>query len=279
MAIRYENVKPKIGAVVHATRQDLKDPEFARDCLDLLDERAVLVFPQLGLSDEEQIEFTDMLGIRSDFARRVPDKDGEESDIYRVTLNPEVKEDTTYVLATYFWHMDGVTVESDPPKATLLSARKVAPEGGQTEFANTQAAYEALPEAEKAKLEGLRTINSVYSGVRPLLDFSVTPENWGGMPVSAEQKLVHTHESGKKSFIMGVQVEQIIGMDLVEARALISRLMEWCTQPDFKYRHEWKEGDLVLWKNLSAMHRVIPYTAESGRMMHRTSLAEFKVPA
>jgi len=279
MAIRYEDVKPMIGARVHAQKSDFLDPEFARECLELLGQKAVLVFPEIGLTDEEQIAFTDMLGIRSDFARRVPDKDGEESDIYRVTLDPEVKEDTQYVLATYFWHMDGVTVESDPPKATLLSARQVAEEGGETEFANTFAAYEALPESEKKKLDGLRTVHSVYSGVRPMLDFSITPEAWGGVGIQMEQPLVWTHESGRKSLVLGVQVESIVGMDRVEARAMISRLLEWTTQPDFKYRHKWSKGDLVIWKNLGAMHRVIPYDASSGRLMHRTSLAQFKVPA
>lgn len=279
MAIDYEEVKPAIGAVVHASREDLTDPEFARECLELLDDRAVLVFPEIGLTDEEQIAFTEMLGVPSDFAAKIPDKNGEFSEVYRVTLDPEVKDDTQYVLATYFWHMDGVTVEADPPKATLLSARKVSGEGGQTEFANTAAAYDALPDAEKAKLDKLRTVHSVYAGVRPMLDFSVRPEDWNGQYSSTEQPLVHVDETGRKSLMLGVQVESIVGMDLVEARALLSRLMEWTTQPDFKYRHDWSEGDMVLWKNLSAMHRVIPYTAESGRLMHRTSLAEFRVPA
>jgi alpha-ketoglutarate-dependent taurine dioxygenase len=74
-------------------------------------------------------------------------------------------------------------------------------------------------------------------------------------------------------------MESIVGMDLVEGRALISRLLEWATQPEFKYRHQWSEGDLVIWKNLGALHRVIPYDVRSGRLMHRTSLANVKVAA
>lgn len=279
MAIRTQTIKPAIGATVHAERADLLDPGFALECLELLDRHTVLVFPRIGLSDDEQIAFTDMLGERSDFARRMPDRDGEVSDVYKVTLDPKVKADTQYVLATYFWHMDGVTVEADPPKATLLSARRVSAEGGQTDFTSTAAAYEALPAAEKAKLEGLRTLHSVYSGVRPVLDFSIGPAEWSGDPVKTEQPLVWTHESGRKSLLLGVQVEEIVGMDLVEGRALLTRLMEWAVQPDFRYRHQWQEGDLVIWKNLSAMHRVIPYDAASGRLMHRTSLANLKQPA
>ncbi|MCP5403866.1 MAG: TauD/TfdA family dioxygenase [Novosphingobium sp.] len=279
MAINYDIVKPRIGAAVHADRAQLRDPDFARECLELLDERAVLVFPEIGLTDEEQLAFTDMLGERSVFASRVPTDDGEETEFYKITLDPKIKKDNQYVLATFFWHMDGVTVESDPPKATLLSARQVSAEGGETEFANTFAAYEALPDKEKARLESLRVVHSVYAGVRPILDYSVTPEEWGGESVKTEQPLVWTHESGRKSLLLGVQMESIVGMELVEGRALISRLLEWATQPEFKYRHKWSEGDLVIWKNLGAMHRVIPYDAASGRLMHRTSLANMKVAA
>lgn len=279
MSIEHDNAKPAIGAIVHADKRDLQDPAFARDCLELLDERTVLVFPGISLTDEEQCDFSDMLGERSEFARKAPGAEGEESEIYKVSLDPEKTIDTQYVYATYFWHMDGVTVVSDPPRATLLSARSVAGEGGQTEFASTVAAFAALPAAEQARLEGLRALHSVYSGVRPLLDFSVSRESWGGVQQRTEQPLVHTSEAGRKSLILGVQAEEIVGMDLVEGRALLARLMEWCCQPDFKYSHDWSVGDLVVWRNLGTMHRVIPYDAKSGRLMHRTSLSRFKVPA
>lgn len=279
MAIQYDEVKPLIGAIVHADKSDLRDPDFARECLELLDERAVLVFPRIGLSDDEQLAFTDLLGERSEYSVRSPSDIEEDSDVYRVTLDPTVKSDTQYVLATYFWHMDGVTVPGEPPEATLLSARNVAAEGGQTEFANTFAAYEALPEAQKAELEGMRAIHSTYSGVRPILDFSIGMNEWDGRGGTNEYPLVCTHASGRKSLIIGVQTEGIVGMDMPEGRAFVSRLLEWVTQPDFKYRHEWSEGDLVMWKNLGAMHRVIPYEAASGRLMHRTSLAKARIAA
>ncbi len=279
MPIRHEIVKPTVGALVHAEKRDLRDAEFARDCLDLLDERAVLVFPGIGVDDDEQLAFTDLLGERDDFARKAPGGEGEDSDFYKVTLDPDVVGDKQYVLATYFWHMDGVTVREDPPKATLLSARQIAPDGGQTDFASTAAAFAALAPEVQAQLEDLRTYHSVFSGVRPLLDFSVTPESWGGVPSRVEHPLVYTDESGHKSMLLGVQVEEIAGMNLPESRALIARLMEWATQLEFRYRHEWSVGDLVIWKNLSAMHRVIPYAADSGRLMHRTSLAKLRVPA
>lgn len=278
MAIRYDEAKPLVGAIVHADKAQFADARFADECRELLEDRSVLVFPKANLTDEEQLVFTDLLGERSDYGAKIPDKDGQ-SEVYKVTLDPEVKEDTQYVYATWFWHMDGVTAMQDPPAATLISARKVAGKGGQTEFASTIAAYEALPDKHKAELEQLRAVHSVYAGVRPILDFDIRPQDWNGTYSKFDHPLVHTHESGRKSLVIGVQVEDIVGMEMIEARALIQRLMEWSTQPDFKYRHDWQEGDLVMWKNLAAMHRVAPYKVESRRLMHRTSLARMKVAA
>ncbi|MCX7864234.1 MAG: TauD/TfdA family dioxygenase [Novosphingobium sp.] len=279
MTIRFDRLKPEFGAVVHANRADFANPAFALECVRLLEDRMILVFPRAGLSDGEQLLFTDLMGERSDFSARRLERDGEDSDFYKVSLDPEIKQDTQYVYATWFWHMDGVTALQEPPAATLLSARRVAAEGGQTEFACTAAAYDALPDAERARLEGLRAVHSVYAGVRPVLDFSIRPQDWSGTHSSFVHPLVHVHAGGRKSLVLGVQVEQIVGMEMIRARAMISRLMEWATQPAFTYRHDWQEGDLVVWKNLGAMHRVVPYEADSGRLMHRTSLARMKVPA
>jgi alpha-ketoglutarate-dependent taurine dioxygenase len=279
MAIRYDKLKPAFGAIVDAERADFADPAFAAECADLLEDRMVLVFPEAGLTDEEQLAFTELMGRPSDFSARQLEKDGEDSEFYKVSLDPEIKQDSQYVYATWFWHMDGVTALQDPPAATLLSARQVASEGGQTEFACTAAAYDALPEAEQARLGKLSAVHSVYAGVRPLLDYSIRPEDWEGTPSQFTHPLVHVHEGGRKSLVLGVQVQEIVGMKLIESRAMIARLMEWASQPDFKYRHDWKNGDLVMWKNLGAMHRVVAYEADSGRLMYRTSLEKMKVPA
>lgn len=279
MSIRYDTLKPQFGAVVHAAKADFTDPAFALECVELLEDRMVLVFPKAHLSDEEQLAFTELLGAPSDFSARELEKDGEDSEFYKVSLDPEIKQDSQYVYATWFWHMDGVTALEDPPAATLLSARTVAGEGGETEFACTAAAYDALPDAEKAKLEKLSAVHSVYAGVRPILEYSIRPEDWDGTPSNFTHPLVHTHPGGRKSLVLGVQVEQIVGMEPIHSRAFVHRIMDWAGQPDFKYRHQWQEGDLVMWKNLGAMHRAAPYQADSGRLLYRTSLAKIKVAA
>ncbi|MCB2076114.1 MAG: TauD/TfdA family dioxygenase [Novosphingobium sp.] len=276
-AIRHEIVKPHLGARVHATRADMADRDFAAACLDLLEQRNVLVFPEIGLSDEEQIAFTDLLGERVDFTglRKAGGDDAypDEGDIYRVSLDKGAGFRPEFVLATLFWHMDGITAGIIPPKATLLSARVLSAKGGQTEFANTFAAYEALPDSEKEEIANLRGVFSTFAGVRPVLDFSVTPDQWSEHAKGQEHPLVWKHADGRKSLIIGTQAESVVGMDLAEGRALLARLLDWAVQPDFTYRHEWRIGDLVIWNNTGSLHRVIPYDAASGRSMHRTSLA------
>ncbi len=271
MPIEYESVKPLIGARVHASRNDMSDPDFVRECLSLLDDRLVLVFPQIGLDDKEQLAFTDLLGERYNFVKQLTS--GDEEDVYKITLDPEINKTPEYVLGTFFWHMDGVMEETPPSKASLLSCRKAAETGGQTEFANLFAAYEHLPEEEKRQLEGLTVLHSVYSAVRPVLELDVTPDNFDGIKKQQEHPLVWQHDSGRKSLLVGTHADRVVQLPLAEGRALLIRLLEWSAQPDFTYRHQWQEGDFVVWNNCGALHRVIPYDKHSGRTMHRTSVA------
>jgi alpha-ketoglutarate-dependent taurine dioxygenase len=165
-------------------------------------------------------------------------------------------------------------VDMDPPSATLLSARRLAPSGGQTEFASTFAAYDQMPEAERAEVEELRIVHTVASSLRSIAD--AIPEADKGklaIGVSKERPLVMKHKSGRKSLIVGSTADTVVGMELAYGRALITRLTEWATQPDFVYRHYWEQGDFVIWSNTGALHRVVPYARDSGRMMHRTSIS------
>jgi len=88
-----------------------------------------------------------------------------------------------------------------------------------------------------------------------------------------EHPLVWNRKSGRKSLLIGYTADYVIGQGKAEGRALLVRLLEWAAQPAFTYRHQWQEGDLVVWDNTGALHRVIPYAPDSGRTMHRTSVA------
>lgn len=266
-----EDIKPNIGSVIHVDRATLLTRGFASNCLQLLDDRNVLVFPEIGLSDEEQLAFTDMLGERVNFTSYSPTGDLTTKDVYTVTLDPEIQPEPEYVLGTFFWHMDGMTSDIPPPKASILSARMLAPKGGQTEFANTRAAYEGLPDEEKADIADLRVIHSVTASVREIVPADALDEMRQNM--KKEHPLVWTRQNGRKCLLVGSTPDTVVGLSQAEARALLARLLEWTAQPIYTYRHEWQEGNLVIWDNTSTLHRAIPYEEDSGRRMHRTSLA------
>lgn len=274
-SIEIESVKPNIGGIVHVDKADLCEPEVVRKCQEALEDRGVLVFPRVNLTDEEQLAFTDSMGERVNYTRAVPGASAAEPDVYRVTLDEEINDSPAYVLGTYFWHIDGVTTDMPLPKATLLTARKISLRGGQTEFANTYSAYEGLPDWEKAEIEGLRAIHTVESSLRPVFETPTEKDrqHWASIAAKMEHPIVWTHESGRKSLVVGTHADRIVGMPLPDGRAILHRLAEWAAQPDFRYTHQWQEGDLVIWDNCGLMHRVYPYDAKSGRTMHRTSIA------
>ena len=275
MNVEFENVKPYIGAIVHAERSALFDKAVAQACMERLEERGVLIFPRVAFDDAEQVAFTEALGERINFNQRDTNAEGISAEVYKVSLD---REDAVYVRGTFFWHMDGMSVDIPPPKATLLSARRVAPKGGQTEFANTLAAWAQLPDEEKAELEGLRVIHSVAASIAPVME-DVSPRVLENMRTAImERPLVWTLPSGRKALLVGTTADRIVDMPLPEGRALLTRLLEWAGQRQFCYRHDWQEGDLVLWNNCGVLHRVIPYDRESKRMMHRTSLAGVAAP-
>jgi alpha-ketoglutarate-dependent taurine dioxygenase len=274
--VRIERVKPHIGGVVHVSKEHLFDKETIAAVQEALEERSVLIFPQMNLSASEQLAFTDKLGQRVNYNQKAPGSgtDGEE-DVYTVTLDKQINTQPEYVLGTFFWHIDGVTIDQPLPKATLLTARKLSSTGGQTEFASTYAAYDNLPENEKEEFDKLRVVHKMEASMRPVFE-AMSPEDlerWRNMSTVMTHPLVWKHESGRKSLVIGSHADAVVDQPIAHGRSLLVRLQEWAAQPDFSYRHFWKEGDLVIWDNCGCMHRVVPYDENSGRRMQRTTIA------
>ena len=279
MSVTIEAIKPLVGARVHVDRAHLLDDDVIETVRAALEERGVLVFPQISISDEEQLAFTDRLGERVNFTRNVPGSDASSPDVYKITLDRKINTEPDYVLGTFFWHVDGATMDMPFPKATVLSARQLSDAGGATEFANVYAAYDRLPEDEKKDLEGLRVIHTIEAAVRPVYGHPPQErlDRWRGMAPAMEHPLVWTHESGRKSLLLGTHADAIVGWPGPHGRAMLWRLQQWAAQPDFVYRHHWQVGDLVIWDNQGLMHRVVPYT-DTGRVMHRTSIGGTERP-
>jgi alpha-ketoglutarate-dependent taurine dioxygenase len=279
MSITIEPIKPLVGARVAVDKAHLTDPETIAAIRAALEDRGVLVFPQIGLTDEEQLALTDALGGRGNYNNKVPGGNVSAQDVYKITLDKAVNNEPDYVLGTFFWHIDGVTIDQPLPKATLLSARKLSDEGGSTEFANLYTAYDKLPDDEKRQYDGLKVIHTVEASVRPV--FAVPSEErlarWRSMADAMEQPLVWTHSDGRKSLLVGSHADGIVGMPNPHGRAILWRLQQWAAQPDFVYTHHWTVGDFVIWNNQGMMHRVVPYT-DRGRVMHRTTLGSQEKP-
>jgi alpha-ketoglutarate-dependent taurine dioxygenase len=274
--VSIEPIKPAIGAVVHVDKEHLCNDAVVAACREALEDRGVLVFPRLGLTDAEQLAFTDKFGQRVNFSKTVPGgKDADHEDVYKITLDKKVNREPEYVLGTFFWHMDGVTIDQPLPKATFLSARKLSPWGGQTEFASTFAAYEGLSDEQKAAIADLKVIHRMEASMRPMYHTEMPEERlsrYRAMATEMVHPLVWSQGDGRKSLVLGTHADEVIGQPLANGRSLIARLMEWAGQPAFTYSHEWQEGDFVIWNNCGVMHRVVPYDEDSGRSMHRTTI-------
>ncbi len=134
---------PRIGARSLVKRDELLDPAFAGECLAALERYGVLLFPQIGLEDEEQVAFSRNLGdVVPQGSKRA---DGTQEVVFKITLDPAVNPSAEYLKATVDWHIDGLFEEGPPARATMLSAKRLSAAGGQTEFCNTYAAYDDLP--------------------------------------------------------------------------------------------------------------------------------------
>ena len=252
-----------IGTQVHTDKPSLLAGADAAELRALLEARGVLIFREIHLADEQQVKLAASLG-----SVRQEGKDG----IFKVTLDPKENSRADYLMGALHWHIDG-THDDVPCLASLLSGRKLSPSGGQTEFANTYAAYDALPESERRSIDGIRIVHTVEASQRAVHPNPSEDQvkGWRTFPPKTHP-LVWTHRSGRKSLVLGTHASHVEGMPLEEGRALIKRLMNWMTQPRFVYRHEWKLGDMLIWDNTGTMHRVLPYDIGSGRTMHRTTL-------
>ena len=247
-----------------------------------MDRHAVLVFHDQKITDEGQMAFSRNFGALED-ARggtitRPEDKrlgvgmndvsnlgkDGRPLD--------RASRERLFNLGNMLWHSDS-SFRAIPAKYSLLSARVVNPIGGNTEFADMRAAYDALDADTKALIEDLLCEHSLmYS--RGALGMSDFTEEERVMFRPVRQRLVRTHPvTGRRSLYLASHAGAIVGMPVPEARLLLRDLTEHATQPKFVYVHRWRVWDLVMWDNRQMMHRVRRYDESQPRDMRRTTVA------
>jgi len=246
-----------------------------------MDRHAVLVFHDQNITDEQQIAFTRNFGEIEDAAGGNITKPEEHrlnplmNDVSNLGRDhqPLARDDRRrlFNLGNQLWHSDS-SFRAIPAKYSLLSGRVIAKKGGNTEFADMRAAYDALDAETKALVEDLVCEHSLlYS--RGLLGFEVTPEE-RAMFRPVRQRLVRTHPvTGRKSLYLASHAGTIVGWPMPEARALLRDLTEHATQPQFVYVHQWRQYDLVMWDNRQMMHRVRRFDENELRDMRRTTVA------
>ena len=195
--------------------------------------------------------------------------------IYPITLDKSKNSSAAYLKATFDWHIDGCTPTGDeyPQKATVLSAMQVAERGGETEFATSYAAYDALTDDEKDRYGALRVVHSLEASQRRITPNPTEKQlaRWRSRRTH-EHPLVWTHRSGRKSLVLGASADYVVGMDLDEGRALLAELLDRATVPAKVYSHSWSIGDTVIWDNRGVLHRAAPYDPGSQREMLRTTV-------
>jgi alpha-ketoglutarate-dependent taurine dioxygenase len=270
MTISTSPLSDTIGVeVTGCTSTYFQGPDAGRTCQELLERYGVVVYREAHISDADLVAFSKSLGeVVIASAGGHPDY----PEISPVSMDPSKSALAGLRRSTIFWHTDGL-IDEVPQKATLLTAREVADDGGDTEFANTYTAFEALPDDKKAEYENYRVVHSVAAS-QLLLNPDPTPEQrekWDRAP-SREHPLVWKRRDGRKSLLIGATAGDIAGMDHEQGRALLDEILDWSTQPQFVLHHQWAVGDLVVWDNTGMLHRAIPYEPTSRRLMHRTTL-------
>jgi alpha-ketoglutarate-dependent taurine dioxygenase len=271
MPVTVTPLGPATGAkITGLSGHALVDRSVADAALAALDAYGAVIFREANVDDEDLVVFSRLLGD----VIPLPRGGHQYPEIQKVTRDPSQSRLAAYREATFFWHIDGTTDEV-PARATLLTARQVSRDGtGDTEFANTYAAYSELPEDEKRALEGVRVVHS-FAASQLLVYPDPSPAeraSWDKIP-SREHPVVWTRKDGRKSLFIGATAGEVTGRPDGEGRALLDRLLAWATQPRFTVRHSWRVGDLVIWDNTGMLHRAQPYGESSSRLMHRTTIA------
>jgi alpha-ketoglutarate-dependent 2,4-dichlorophenoxyacetate dioxygenase len=247
-----------------------------------MDRYAVLVYHDQKITDEQQMAFSVNFGPMEDARGGNITKDQDRrlqvgmNDVSNLGKDGRPMErdsrQRAFNLGNMLWHSDS-SFRPIPAKYSILSARVVNPVGGNTEYADMRAAYDALDAATRAEIEDLVCEHSLmYSrGSLGLMDYS---DEERAMFRPVRQKLVRTHPvTGRKSLYLSSHAGAIVGMPMPEARMLIRELTEHATQPRYVYVHRWTTWDLVMWDNRQMMHRVRRYDESQPRDMRRTTIA------
>jgi alpha-ketoglutarate-dependent 2,4-dichlorophenoxyacetate dioxygenase len=248
---------------------------------DAINRYAVVVFRGQALDDERQVAFARNFGPVASSALRLRHRDikhridsDEVADISNLdsegnVMKPDARRRLDG-LANRLWHTDA-SFRAVPGGLSMLYAHVIPEEGGDTEFADMRAAYDALPEAKKKELEGLIAEHSIWRSREQLGVVQYTDEERASLP-PVPQRVVRTHPgSRRKTLYLAAHASHILGLPVADGRLVILDLIEHATQPRFVHSHRWAKGDLVIWDNRCTMHRARPFDTTRVRDLRRVT--------
>jgi alpha-ketoglutarate-dependent 2,4-dichlorophenoxyacetate dioxygenase len=188
------------------------------------------------------------------------------------TLLPPTHRQALVARANQLWHTDS-SFKRTPALASVLSARTIPGEGGETEYVSTRLAWHRLPDAAKARLRDATVVHS-YANSRDRIDPELmTPEERRALPPVRWRMTWRNPANGRVALYVASHAAAVEGMGEAEGKALLAGLIEEATRPEHVYRHRWRPGDVVMWDNRATMHRGRPWPADQPRSIVRTTIA------
>ena len=279
MNIKIKKLSEQIGAWVEGVKiTQALDAASVQQLRDAFRKHCVLVFHDQVISDQQQVAFTQNFGT---IEMTLPsDPYGGGGPINRITnvdergeIIPADDKQSLYQAGNMLWHSDG-SFRAVPLRASFLSAKVVPPSGGETEFASVRAAYAAYPREKKEALEGLMVEHSMAHSRSQIAPDLMSEEFQKAAPPVTHSLIRTMPETGEKMLHVGAYASHILGWHIEQGRSLLKELLEWSTQPQFSFRHQWQAHDLVMWDNRYCLHRGRPWDFDRfKRIMHRTTLS------
>jgi len=242
---------------------------------------AVLVFPGQHLGEDAQVALSRRLGRLERYLNR--GRQAEDRDVQRIgKLSnvgrdgrpvPEASDLHLFLKGNQYWHSDS-SFKAVPAKASMLSAWVVPSRGGETEWADMRAAYDALPpEARAFWAEQVAVHSYWYSQSKVGGTATLSAEQWAALGPVEHPVVGLNPDSGRRSLFIGRHASHLRGLDEERGRRLLGELCRWAVHPSRVHAHRWQVGDVVLWDNRSVLHRGRPWPAGEARVMKRTTLA------
>jgi alpha-ketoglutarate-dependent 2,4-dichlorophenoxyacetate dioxygenase len=285
MAIDLAPLHPTLGAEVRGvdlTRPVM--PEVFAEIDAAFNRYGILVFPEQPVTDEQQLAFSRLFGpleVNPNYAGAKMRLRPDVADISNLDAEGQVlaRDDrrNLFNIGNQLWHTDS-SFKRIPAKCSLLSARELPSSGpmggGETEFADLRAAWDALPDARKRKLQGLVVEHSIFRSRSQMGFADFNDEIYKELPPVPQALIRHHPASGRTSLYLASHASHIVGWPVEQGRALIEELIAFATQRQFVYQHRWTVGDLVMWDNRCTMHRGRPYDDTQRRVLHRTTVSD-----